>query len=70
MKITEKIFDIKTGEETIIERDETPNEEASRLKIEKEIADNLAKQLEIENTKKALLTKLGLTEEEAKLLLS
>jgi sulfur carrier protein ThiS len=70
MKITEKEFNIQTGEETITERDETKAEETLREKLE-------AKQLEAEaeaeakaTAKADLLAKLGITSEEAALLLS
>jgi len=36
MKITEKIFDITTGEETIVEREETTDEKKAREKQEAE----------------------------------
>jgi hypothetical protein len=70
MKITEKEFNALTGEETITERDETAAEKKAREKLE---ADNLVFQAEAEakaTAKAALLTQLGITEEQAKLLLS
>jgi len=70
MKITEKIYDIATGEETITERDETPQEEAIRLE---QIALFAAEQAEAQaraTARAAILDRLGLTPEEAKLLLS
>lgn len=70
MKIIEKEFNVITGEETISERDMTPNE----LKEWQIDNSNLEKQISIKNeiaaAKAALLEKLGITEEEAKLLLS
>jgi hypothetical protein len=69
MKITEKEFNVTTGEETITERDETPQEEAIRLEHEEKFA---AKQAEIEakeTARAAILDRLGLTAEEAQLLL-
>ena len=36
MKKTEKIFNVQTGEETIIERDETPSEKLIRENAENE----------------------------------
>lgn len=69
MKIVEKEFNALTGEETITERDETAAEKKTREALEKEIA---AKQLEIdakETAKAAILDRLGLTADEAKLLL-
>lgn len=70
MKITEKIFDISTGEETFIEREETKAEKDKREALEAEV---LTKQAEAEaraQAKVALLAQLGITEEQAKLLLS
>jgi hypothetical protein len=70
MKITEKEFNVLTGEETIIEREETAQEKAER---EAYIAKQVAQQADAEanaTAKAALLTQLGITEEQAKLLLS
>ena len=70
MKITEKEFNVQTGEETITERDETAAEKKAREQAE---ADNLVRQAEAEakaTAKAALLSKLGITAEEAALLLS
>ena len=70
MKITEKIFDISTNEETIIEREETAAEKKSREANALEIA-ALNSQIELNAAaKSALLDRLGLTADEAKLLLS
>jgi cell shape-determining protein MreC len=69
MLITEKIFDFSTGEETIIEREETAEEIAYR---ELKLAEAQAKLAEAEakaTQKAALLERLGITEAEAKLLL-
>ena len=69
MKITEKEFNIQTGEETITERDETAAEKKAREAFEAEVA---VKQTEAEaraTAKAALLSKLGITADEAKLLL-
>lgn len=70
MKIIEKEFNAETGEETITEREETPTETKRRLDSEKANAAALvaaeAKAIE----KAALLAKLGITDDEAKLLLS
>jgi len=70
MKIRDKEFNITTGEETITERDETAYEIKSREALENA---TLAKQTQAEakaTAKAALLSKLGITEDEAKLLLS
>lgn len=70
MKKIEVIIDVITGEETSIERDETPQEKSEREALEKEIAQ---RKIEEENkaiARQALLVQLGITEEQAKLLLS
>jgi hypothetical protein len=70
MKITEKEFNALTGEETITERDETATEKKER---EARVALILKKQAEAEEKalqKTALLKRLGITAEEASLLLS
>ena len=64
----EKIIDVITGEETW--RDYTPEEIAEVEKAQAEAAEVTAKQAETAAAKTALLEKLGITEEEAKLLLS
>jgi hypothetical protein len=70
MKIIEKDFNIETNEETIIERDETPEEAKSRIQHEKELAAIKVDQETKLAAKKALFTKLGLTDEEVDILLS
>ena len=70
MKITEKEFNVQTGEETITERDETAVEKKAREKAQ---ADFIAEQAEAQakaTAKAALLDRLGITAEEAVLLLS
>ena len=70
MKITEKDFNIQTGEETLTERDETAQEilerEAFELEVEQQQAEAEAKA----TARAALLEKLGITSDEAALLLS
>lgn len=69
MKIIEKIYDVETGEESVIEREETLEECEQRKAAEAQTAilvANLAKKAE---AKAALFERLGITEEEAKLLL-
>ena len=69
MKITEKDFNIQTGKETVTEREETKSEKDLRLKLE---AEAIAAQAEAESkatAKAALLEKLGISSEEAALLL-
>jgi hypothetical protein len=70
MKITEKEFNAITGEETITERDETAAETKARLDRAKEIAAAEAEAVTKATQKAALLAKLGITDDEAKLLLS
>lgn len=70
MKIIEKIFDAQTGKETILEREETIDEKNDREKREKEIAEIEIENANKQNAKAILLEKLGITEDEAKLLLS
>jgi hypothetical protein len=69
MKIIEKEFNVITGETTVIERDETAEETKARLdraaKIEAEQAEAEAKAAQ----RQALLNRLGITEEEARILL-
>jgi hypothetical protein len=66
MLITEKTFDVTTGEETITEREENKTEKADRLNSEKRIVEVGAKA----EAKINVLEKLGITEDEARLLLS
>jgi hypothetical protein len=69
MKITEKEFNVQTGETTITERDETATE--TQVRLERETAQATA-QAEAEAkaaTRQAILTRLGITEEEARILL-
>ena len=70
MKITIKEIDAATGEERIFERDETKEEETSRLANVAALATAQA-EAEAKATQKAvLLARLGITAEEATLLLS
>ena len=69
MKITEKEFNVKTGEETITERDETAEETKARLNDEKAVAKAKAEKETRAAARAALLDKLGITADEAKLLL-
>jgi hypothetical protein len=70
MKIVEKEFNVITGETTITERDETPQEEALRLERATQIAAAQAEAEARATAKAALLAQLGITEEQAKLLLA
>jgi hypothetical protein len=69
MKIIEKDFNAFTGEETITERDETPEETKLRLEQEKAAKAYAEAKAQQAADKAALLARLGLTEDEAKLLL-
>ena len=71
MKITEKEYNIQTGEETITERDETAAETANRLELEKQVADNLAAKEKADAAREVAQTKLaalGLTADDLKAL--
>ena len=70
MKIKEKEFNALTGEETITEREETAYELESRLKAEAEFAQRQAEAEAKAAQKAALLERLGISEDEARLLLA
>lgn len=70
MKIIEKIVDIQTGEETILEREMT---EVEKNQFDADEAAAKIAQAEFKaksEAKAAILEKLGITEDEAKILLS
>jgi len=69
MKIKEKEFNALTGEETITERYETALETEKRLAREEQEAHRPAEAEAKATAKAALLEQLGITEEEAQLLL-
>ena len=69
MKITEKIFDAQTGEETIVEREETAQEVAEREAFETKLATQQAQANSKAAQRRAILEHLGITEEEARILL-
>lgn len=69
MKIIEKDFNVATGKETITERDETATEIERREKFEVAQAAEAVAQAQAAIDKAALLVKLGITVDEAKLLL-
>jgi hypothetical protein len=69
MKIIEKEFNVLTGEETITERDETAAEKKARETKEQEIAALKAEAEAKEAARQAVLDRLGLSADEAKLLL-
>jgi hypothetical protein len=70
MKITQKEINVLTGEETFTEREETAQEKLEREAVQTKIATNLAEANAKATAKAALLAQLGITEEQAKLLLS
>jgi hypothetical protein len=69
MKIIEKEFNAITGEETITEREETKDEAKLRLDMEKAVQEAAAIAAQKATDKAAVLAQLGITEEQAKLLL-
>lgn len=69
MKITEKDFNVQTGKETITERDETAAETKERLDLAKEVAARLVEAETKAAARQAILARLGLTEEEAQLII-
>ena len=69
MKKIDKDFNIQTGETTITERDETAQEQAEREAFETEAAQRQAEAEAKATARQAVLDRLGLTAEEAQLLL-
>jgi len=69
MKLTEKIYDITTGEETFVEYEETKEETKRRLDAQKEIQAYEEAKAKAEADKAAILARLGLTEDELKTIL-
>jgi len=70
MKIVERTFNAETGETVDIERNETAQEKAEREKTELQRAEFVAEAEAKAVQRKAVLDKLGITVEEAQLLLS
>lgn len=70
MKTIEKIFNAETGEETIIEHDLSSTEVQEYEAWLAFQAARKQEQIQAEAKKQALLDRLGITAEEAKLLLS
>ena len=70
MKTIEKNYDVITGEETVIEREMSQEEIEDYQNRLDFIAAEKVKSDNIEADKAALLAKLGITADEAKLLLS
>ncbi len=69
MKIIEKEFNIQTGEETITERDETAAETKARKAQEAQLAKLQAEAEANATARQAIFDRLGLTAEEAAILL-
>jgi hypothetical protein len=69
MKITEKEFNALTGEETITEREETAAEKKAREAFEAESAERQAQAEAKATARAAILDRLGITAEEAAILL-
>ena len=69
MKITEKEFNVQTGEETITERDETAAEKKNRETLAKEIATRQAEAEAKATARQAIADRLGLTADELAVLL-
>jgi inosine/xanthosine triphosphate pyrophosphatase family protein len=69
MKITEKTFDLITGEETITERNETTAEIKAREAMIKEIAAAQAEAEAKATARQAIADRLGLTADELQVLL-
>ena len=69
MKIIEIDFNIETGKETVIEREETAAEKKARETREKEIAASLAAAEAKAVTKQSILDRIGLTADELKTIL-
>lgn len=69
MKIIERTHNIETGEIVDIERDETAAETQARLEREAKIATAQAEAKAKATARQAVLDRLGLTAEEAQLLL-
>jgi hypothetical protein len=69
MKKTEKEFNVLTGETTFTERDETAAEKKEREAFVKEVAARQAEAEAKEAARQEILDRLGLTADEAKLLL-
>ena len=69
MKIIEKEFNVETGETTITEHEETAQEQTEREAAEAKFAARQAEAATKAAQRQALLNRLGITEEEARILL-
>ena len=69
MKIVEYNYNVQTGEDTVIEREETTAEKKARENHEKELAASLAAAEAKSVAKQAILDRIGLTADELKTIL-
>jgi hypothetical protein len=69
MKIIEKEFNIQTGEETVTERDETAKETKERLDRVAKLAAQKSEAETRATARQAIFDRLGLTADEAALIL-
>jgi hypothetical protein len=69
MKITEKEFNVLTGETIVTERDETAQERTEREIFQAEQTARQAEAATKAAQRQAVLNRLGITEEEARILL-
>ena len=69
MKITVTEINVQTGEEIFYERDETPEEETFRLQLKAKAEAEQAEAATKAAQRQAVLNRLGITEEEARILL-
>jgi hypothetical protein len=69
VKITVTEINVQTGEEIFYERDETPEEETFRLQLKAKAEAEQAEAATKAAQRQAVLNRLGITEEEARILL-
>jgi hypothetical protein len=69
MKIIEKEFNALTGQETIIEREETQEEQSIRLQYEAQFEAEKIEAASRAEARQVILDRLGITAEEAAILL-
>jgi len=69
MKVIERIHNVETGEIVDVERDETKEETKARLDTEKAAKAYADAKAQADAEKSAILTRLGLTEDELKTIL-
>jgi hypothetical protein len=69
MKIVEYNYDVQTGQDTVIERDATAQEQAEREAFKAAAQASAAEATAKAAQRQAILNRLGITEEEARILL-